>query len=78
MQPLKHHEDAVRILPVHSDSVVAHAEDVLLAAALGGDVDNWGCVAMELDGIADEILKSTARCDSSANTVGMWPSVTSA
>ena len=57
MEALKEHEDAFLELWIDADAVIAHGEDPFVIAALGMDVDARRLRPLELDGIADQVLK---------------------
>ena len=59
MQPLENDEDAVEVLRVDADAVVAHAEQPLPVASHDRDPDIRGCGPAELECVRDEVQEQT-------------------
>jgi hypothetical protein len=56
VQALKHAKNAVGILRVDANAIVAHGEDPFLIRACYAYMHSWLLIPMELDGITDEVL----------------------
>jgi len=63
VQPLKDHEDTVDVLRGNADPIVAHGEAPHRTLALGREVHPRRLVAVELDGVPDEILEELAQLE---------------
>ena len=57
VQPLEDLEDPLIILRVNANAVVAHREDPAPLRSLGADMNLRGLLAMELKGVANQVLK---------------------
>jgi hypothetical protein len=57
VQPLKHLEDPLGVLRLNADAVIADGEQPALRMLRGGHRHPRRLIAMELDGVADEVLK---------------------
>ena len=58
VQALKDQEDAILVLCVDADAVVADGKVPQVAFTLGVDVDFWRRRAAKLQGVADQVLKN--------------------
>ena len=57
VQALKDKEDALEVLRLNADAVIAHAEMPGIRKVFNFYVDLWWILAAELDGVADQILE---------------------
>src|SRR5918992_302554 len=63
VQPLEHHEDALEVLRLDADAVVAHRKLVAFAPVLDRDVNARHVLRAELERIADEVLEHLRELD---------------
>jgi hypothetical protein len=61
MQALKDLENALAVLGLDADAVVANRYEVVVAIAAGRDVDARGGVAAELYGVRQKVLQELAQ-----------------
>ena|SRR5687768_2586717 len=60
MQPLKDFKNAVGVLRIDSDAIVLYRESPQVFLALRADLDARRRLAVELDAVADQVLKQLA------------------
>jgi len=57
VQALKDDEEAVKVLRINADAIIRDGEDPFVTLSLAREVNARRLLAVELDGIADEVLK---------------------
>src|SRR3990167_148411 len=57
MEALEYQEDAVKMLWVYPNAVILDGEDPLIPLTLGRDVNLWGLIRTEFDGVANKVLE---------------------
>ncbi len=63
VQPLKDDEDAIEILMVYSDTIVANRKDPILIIFLYPDMNFGRCLSVKFYRISDQILKDLFNLD---------------
>jgi hypothetical protein len=63
VQPLEDHEDALRILWLDTNAVVANAEEPFISLTLGRDVDARRVGAPVFQRVADQVLEELPQLD---------------
>src|SRR5688500_5583005 len=57
MKPFEKDEDAVEVLRIDADAIVANADDVLIALIRRGYLDRRGMLTAILDRVSDQVLE---------------------